>query len=205
MTNLFTDDTSIKTHNATVTNSNGTVTVTSTYSSAWSAGSILLNTSLKPNTKYLVMWDNLEYTQTSTGYLNEIIGVYITGNTKISYINNDLLCPTKRSLIFDTKSYQLDGICLRIHATLLNTETGTTTVTGLRVFEYDDYLRSIDLHSIGWFSGTKNVAVEPVETCSKNLYPYGDVNFTSAGSNWYDAKGNINKYGDIASKSKRRF
>ena len=34
------------------------------------------------------MWDNLEYTQTSTGYLNEIIGVYITnGNTKISYIN----------------------------------------------------------------------------------------------------------------------
>lgn len=206
LTNLFTNDTSINTHNATVTNSNGTVTVTSTYSSAWSAGSILLNTSLKPNTKYLVMWDNLEYTQTSTVYLNEIIGVYITnGNTKISYINNDLLCPTKRSLIFDTKSYQLDRICLRIHATLSNTETGTTTVKGLRVFEYDDYLRSVDLQSIGWFSGTKNVAVEPIKTCSKNLYPYGDVSFTPTSAGWFDAKGNGNMYGDIAQKSKSRF
>ena len=197
LTNLFTDDLTMYAHNTTVTNSGGTVTVTSTAISQWA--SVIYYLDLKPNTKYVIMWDGLTFTQTSGG-IDYIISV-CENDTIFSHMGNKFT--TLRSIIFDTGDKS--AINIRIHATLSNTETGTTTVTGLRVFEYDDYLRSVDLQSIGWFSGTKNVAVEPVKTCSKNLYPYGDVSFTSSGSNWYDAKGNNNMYGDIASKSKSRF
>ena len=147
---------------------------------------------LKNNTKYLVMWDSLNATQTSTSNTEQLIGIYYvdTSSQNIGTSNNNTLCATKRSLIFDTKNFDVTKVWLKIHATLNNTETGTTTVTGLRVFEYDDYLRSVDLQSIGWFSGTKNVAVEPIKTCSKNLYPYGDINFTPVnGQVWHDGKG----------------
>ena len=209
LTNLFRDDLGVKVNNTTVTNSGGTVTVTSSSSSAWSAVNYYLNTSLKPNTKYLVMWDSVTKTHTSTANPEALISVYNSSdNTRLGYINNDTLCPTQRSLIFDTGNINPSNIVIRIHATMSNTETGTTTVKGLRVLEWDDTTsRALDLQGIGYFSGTKNVSIPNFKTNSKNLYPYGDINFTSEfADSWCDAKGNAHiAGGDIAGKSKARF
>ena len=201
LTNLFTDSLVTTQNSSTYTNNGGTVTVTSTSSTVWCATSFCFD--FKPNTKYVLMWDSLSYTQSSTTYNNSVIS--ICRGTHIVYNMESSQFTTKRSILFATADEDTTKTVVRIHATTSNTETGTTTVTGLRVFEYDDYLRSIDLQSIGWFSGTKNVAVEPIKTCSKNLYPYGDVSFTPTSTGWFDAKGNGNMYGDIAQKSKCRF
>ena len=200
LTNLFTDTTPSIIGGVTVTNSNGTVVATSVAIDRYR--SVQYKPEFKANTDYVVIWDTLTYTHT------------VTSDDTVCICKNDTVIanPVSSSFIFKNRSIKFNTgskpstITLRIHVTLGNTETATTTVTGLRVFEYDDYLRSIDLQSIGWFSGTKNVAVEPIKTCSKNLYPYGDINFTSASANmWCDAKGNQYMYTDIASKSKARF
>lgn len=208
LTNLFTDDMFSYEAGATATNSGGNVVVTSKSSATWTAISFKMSM-LKNNTKYLVMWDSLTATQTSTSNTEQLLAVYyVEANVQaIGTINNNSLCPTKRSLIFDTKDYDVNKIWLKIHATLTNTETGTTTVKGLRVFEWDDTTsRALDLQGIGYFSGTKNVSIPNFKTNSKNLYPYGDINFTSEfASMWCDAKGNAYMTGDIASKSKSRF
>ena len=205
LTNLFTDDLrwgnqgTIK-----YTNSGGNVTVTSNSIASWSGITFYLGT-LKQNTKYLVMWDSLTQTQTSTSSLS-IIAVYdVSSNTNIGTANSKTECPTLRSIVFDTTGRNYTNIGLRVHATLSNSETGTTTVTGLRVFEWDDSLRTLDLQTIGYFSGTKYVSVRALETEGKNLYPYGDINFTPTSTGWFDAKGTNNMYGDIAQKSKCRF
>ena len=198
LTNLFANDTPTAHSFTNVTNNNGQVTATSQSSATWTYA--CFNITFKSNTSYIVMWDSLSYTQ--TGNANQTIAICY-GNDIIANIDNNFT--NKRSIIFNTGDKNPSDINLRIHATLNNTETGTTTVKGLRVFEYDDYLRSIDLQSIGWFSGTKNVAVEPIKTCGKNLYPYGDINFTPTSTGWFDAKGTNNMYGDIAQKSKCRF
>lgn len=200
LTNLFTDTTPSILGGVTVTNSNGTVVATSVAIDRYR--SVQYKPEFKANTDYVVIWDTLTYTHTATSDDT----VCICKNDTV--ITNPVITPftfKNRSIKFNTGS-EPSAITLRIHATLNNTETGATTVTGLRVFEYDDYLRSVDLQSIGWFSGTKNVAVEPIKTCSKNLYPYGDVSFTSEfADSWCDAKGNRDMYEDIAQKSKSRF
>ena len=207
LTNLFTNDLQYYSSQTTATNSNGNVTVTSTASSSWTMSQYYLS-SLKPNTKYLVMWDSLTTTQTSTGQQEILVCVVdITNNVKLGGINEDSKCPTKRSIIFDTGSRDLSQIVFRVHATMSNTETGTTTVKGLRVFEWDDTTsRALDLQGIGYFSGTKNVSIPNFKTNSKNLYPYGDVNFTPVNASiWHDGKGKAGMTGDIASKSQTRF
>ena len=144
LTNLFTNDLQYYSSQTTATNSNGNVTVTSTASSSWTMSQYYLS-SLKPNTKYLVMWDSLTTTQTSTTQQEILICVVdITNNVKLGGINEDSKCPTKRSIIFDTGSRDLSQIVFRVHATMSNTETGTTTVKGLRVFEWDDTKNEID-------------------------------------------------------------
>lgn len=206
LTNLFSNDLEHYDANVTSTNSNGTVTVTASSNNSWANVHYNL-ANLKANTNYLVMWDSVATNQTSTTSTDILICVaQASNNSNLGRMENNDLNPTKRCIMFNTANIPLTDIVLRVHATLGNTETGKTTVTGLRVFEYDDYLRSVDLQSIGWFSGTKNVAVEPIKTCSKNLYPYGDINFTPASANmWCDAKGNQYMYTDIASKSKARL
>lgn len=208
LTNLFTDDTSMSAlYTGTGTNSGGTVTATSNNIQSWS-GVAFTFTTLKPKTKYLVMWDSLTATQTSSSNTEVLIGVYYhdgTTTTRLGVINNNVSCPTSRSIVFDTGNYNVTQISIRVHATLTNSETGTTTVKGLRVFEWDDSLRTLDLQTIGYFSGTKYVSVRALETEGKNLYPYGDINFTPTQVQWHDAKGTNNMYGDIAQKSKCRF
>lgn len=207
LTNLFTDDIYSFEAGATATGNSGNFVVTSKSSATWTAISFKMSM-LKNNTKYLVMWDSLTATQTSTLNTEELLAVYyVDANVKaIGTINNNSLCPTKRSLIFDTKNYNMNQVWLKIHATLTNTETGTTTVKGLRIFEWDDATsRALDLQGIGYFSGTKNVSIPNFKTNSKNLYPYGDVNFTASYVGWCDAKGNAYMYGDIAQKSQSRF
>ena len=208
LTNLFTDD--LKWGNQgtiTYTNSSGNVTVTSEAIQTWAGITFYLGT-LKQNTKYLVMWDSLTQTQTSTSSLS-IIAVYdVSSNTNIGTANSKTECPTLRSIVFNTTGRDYTNIGLRVHATLTNSETGTTTVKGLRVFEWDDSLRTLDLQTIGYFSGTKYVSVRALETEGKNLYPYGDVSFTGTNTNvdsWYDHKGTGFMHGDIALKSKSRF
>lgn len=201
LTNLFDNNTPTNHSWTGVTNVDGTVTATSQTSGTWTYARF--NITFKPNTSYVVMWDSLTYTQ--TGNANQTIAICY-GDDIIANIDNNFT--NKRSIIFNTGDRNPSDINLRIHATTKNTETGTTTVTGLRVFEYDDYLRSIDLQSIGYFSGTKNVAVEPVKTCSKNLYPCGDISYTSHLTNvdvWFDAKGTSHMHGDVAQKSRARF
>ena len=206
LTNLFTDDLQVYAANTTFTNANGNITVTSTGIASWAALEIYFKNLLKPHTKYLVMWDSITTTQTSTSNQEILVcAVSVQGNVRLGGINEDEKCPTLRSIIFDTRDKDLSQIALRIHATLSNSETGTTTVTGLRVFEWDDSLRTLDLQTIGYFSGTKYVSVRALETEGKNLYPYGDVNFTNDYVGWCDAKGKTNMYGDIAQKSSARF
>ena len=205
LTNLFTD--SLKWGNqgtVAYTNSGGSVTVTSNSVQSWAGITFYLGT-LKQNTKYLVMWDSLTQTQTSTSS-SSIIAVYdVSSNVNIGTANSKTECPTLRSIVFDTTGRDYINIGLRVHATLSNSETGTTTVTGLRVFEWDDSLRTLDLQTIGYFSGTKYVSVRALETEGKNLYPYGDINFTNNYVGWCDAKGKTGMYGDIAQKSSTRF
>ena len=60
------------------------------------------------------------------------------------------------------------------------------------------------------FDETKNLELVSVKrpslkTIKKNLYHFGDVNFTSTKTSWHDAKGTANMYGNIGSKSKCRF
>ena len=214
LTNLFTDD--LRTESllgGTATNSGGTVVATAESIGTWKGMAYFLDNKLKPNTKYLVMWDSLTQTQTSTTNTDVIIGAYhydnVTTTTRLGVINDSPLCPVIRSIVFDTGNYDVTQISIRVHATTSNSETGVTTVTGLRVFEWDDSLRTLDLQTIGYFSGTKYVSAPRVlETEGKNLYPYGDVNFTGTNTNvdsWYDHKGTGYMHGDIASKSKSRF
>ena len=190
--------------------SNGNVTVTANAIGTWQSANFHFTNGdkLKPNTKYIVMWDSLTQTQTSTSS-GSIIAVYDTksgdGNINIGTANSKSECPVLRSIVFDTTGRDASGIVLRIHATLSNSETGTTTVKGLRVFEWDDSLRTLDLQTIGYFSGTKYVSARALETEGKNLYPYGDINFTSVNTSWFDSKGTELMYGDIALKSKARF
>ena len=197
LTNLFTDDLVPETMGSTVTNSGGTVTVTSTTITQWASARYYLD--LKPNTKYVIMWDSLTFTQTASG-TDYIISV-CENDTIFSHMGNKFT--TLRSIIFNTGNKS--AISIRIHATTSNSETGTTTVKGLRVFEWDDSLRTLDLQSIGYFSGTKNVCQHVFKTESKNLYPYRDVKFTNDYVGWCDAKGATGMYGDIGQKSKVRF
>ena len=197
LTNLFTDDLVPETMGSTVTNSGGTVTVTSTTITQWASARYYLD--LKPNTKYVIMWDSLTFTQTASG-TDYIISV-CENDTIFSHMGNKFT--TLRSIIFNTGNKS--AISIRIHATTSNSETGTTTVKGLRVFEWDDSLRTLDLQSIGYFSGTKNVCQHVFKTESKNLYPYRDVKFTNDYVGWCDAKGTTGMYGDIGQKSKVRF
>ena len=200
LTNLFTDDLVPEVMGVTVTNSGGTVTVTSTTTSQWASARYYLD--LKPNTKYVIMWDGLTFTQTAGG-IDYIISV-CENDTIFTHMGNKFT--TLRSIVFDTGDK--NAISIRIHATTSNSETGTTTVKGLRVFEWDDSLRSVDLQSLGYFSGTKYVSARALETEGKNLYPHGDINFTPTDDkvdNWYDAKGTMYMYGDVAQKSKSRF
>ena len=198
LTNLFTDDLVPETMGATVTNSGGTVTVTSTTVTQWASARYYLD--LKPNTKYVIMWDSLTFTQTAGG-IDYIISV-CENDTIFSHMGNKFT--TLRSIIFNTGNKS--AISIRIHATTSNSETGTTTVKGLRVFEWDDSLRTLDLQTIGYFSGTKNVCQHVFKTESKNLYPYGDVKFTATSAEmWCDAKGTQYMYTDVAKKSKARF
>ena len=146
------------------------------------------------------MWDSRTYTSTSS-YMEQQ-GMLAFDNNKHqslgnSYPNENPLCPTLRSLMFNTGDTPLDKISMK-SCNYTNSETGTTTVKGLRVFEWDDSLRTLDLQTIGYFSGTKYVSA--LETEGKNLYPYGDINFTNDYVNWCDAKGKTNMYGDIAQK-----
>ena len=209
LTNLFTDD--LRTESllgGTATNSGGTVVATAESIGTWKGMSFFLDNKLKPNTKYLIMWDSLTQTQTSTTNTDVIIGAYHHDGdttTRLGKINDSPLCPVMRSIVFDTGNYDVTQISIRVHATLSNSETGITTVTGLRVFEWDDSLRTLDLQTIGYFSGTKYVSVRTLETEGKNLYPYGDINFTNDYVGWCDAKGKTGMYGDIAQKSSTRF
>ena len=197
LTNLFTDD--LRTESlwgGTATNSNGMVVATAESIGTWKGMAYFLDNKLKPNTKYLIMWDSLIQTQTSTTSTNVIIGADHhdgdTTTTLLGKISDSPLCPVARSIVFDTGNYDVTQISIRVHATLTNSETGTTTVTGLRVFEWDDSLRTLDLQTIGYFSGTKYVSARTLETEGKNLYPYGDVNFTNDYVGWCDAKGKTN-------------
>ena len=214
LTNLFTDD--LRTESllgGTATNSGGTVVATAESIGTWKGMAYFLDNKLKPNTKYLIMWDSLTQTQTSTTNADVIIGAYHhdggTVTTRLGKINDNSLCPVMRSIVFDTGNYDVTQISIRVHATLSNSETGTTTVKGLRVFEWDDSLRTLDLQTIGYFSGTKYVsAPRTLETEGKNLYSYGDASFTATNTNvdsWYDHKGTAYMHGDIALKSKSRF
>ena len=205
LTNLFTDDLVHYNANTSSTNINGNITVTSTSVSSWNGTDYYLK-NLKPHTKYIVMWDSLTTTQTSTTQQDILIcAVCIVGNSRLGGINEDAKCPTLRSIIFDTRDKPLNEIAIRIHASMSNSEATSTTVKGLRVFEWDDSLRTLDLQTIGYFSGTKYVSARALETEGKNLYPYGDVNFTNDYVGWCDAKGNSYMYIDIAQKSKTRF
>ena len=206
LTNLFTDDLVHYNQNTSSTNTNGNITVTSTSVSSWNDTDYYLK-NLKPHTKYIAMWDSLTTTQTATTQQEILIcAVCVVGNIKLGGINENEKCPTLRSIIFDTGDKDLNEIIIRVHASMSNSEATSTTVKGLRVFEWDDSLRTLDLQAIGYFSGTKYVSVRALETEGKNLYPYGDVNFTSTFENgWHDAKGNAYMTGDIASKSQTRF
>ena len=212
LTNLLDENTRYTLANAskaTYTYDNGTATITATALGMYTAVKLFLDEKLKSNTTYLVMWDSRTYTSTSS-YMEQQ-GMLAFDNNKHqslgnSYPNENPLCPTLRSLMFNTGDTPLDKISIEIRATLGNSETGTTTVKGLRVFEWDDSLRTLDLQTIGYFSGTKYVSVRALETEGKNLYPYGDVKFTSEfASSWCDSKGNAYMAGDIASKSQARF
>ena len=206
LTNLFTDDLVHYNQKTSSTNTDGNITVTSTSVSSWNNTDYYLK-NLKPHTKYIAMWDSLTTTQTATTQQEILVcAVSVQYNVKLGGINEDVKCPTLRSMIFDTGDKDLSQIVFRIHATMSNSETGTTTIKGLRIFEWDDSLRTLDLQGIGYFSGTKNVCQHVFKTESKNLYPYGNIKFTSEFVNsWCDAKGNAYMAGDIASKSQARF
>lgn len=198
LTNIFTNDLTFGANASTVTNNDGTVVVTATSSGIWRSGTFSLP--LKQNTSYVVMWDSITATHTALSHDNDICFCNEDNIVVANSVTNPFT--NKRSILYNTGESSLR---IRIHATTKNSESGTTTVKGLRVFEFDESLYRLDLQTIGYFSGTKYVGIPTFRTRTKNLYPYGDINFTPTQVQWHDAKGANNMYEDVAKKSTCRF
>ena len=157
-------------NNYTVIKNNDVITITSQTSKPWLRAYYNLN--ITHDKKYIVMWDSLEYTQTSSNGITNLIGIWghsdDGGQYEVKAIKQG---QTNNYLIFsipNTSPINLSKVTVRLHATTDVAETGaTTTIKGLKIMEYQEGMENWD---IPYFEGMKSVQMPVLKTIGKNLY-----------------------------------
>lgn len=139
---------------------------------AWTGGRVYFAGVIERNKKYIVMWDDLEYTHTSENRRKavlQVMSINISTNRDLKLEQSDNT--TNNYMIFTCTDANADltKVGIQINATTWATgETGnTTTVTGLKVFEYQDGMENWD---IPYIEGMANVKAPTVKTVGKNLF-----------------------------------
>ena len=119
-------------------------------------------TQVKENTKYIIMWDSITFSNENFSPSASLIGIRtLSNNTQIS------------SNWVKDKNYAIatvtndTNIILRIHATQGVAISNTTTIKGLKVFEYQQGMENWD---IPYFEGMQSVKMPVLTTTGKNLF-----------------------------------
>ena len=183
-------------NSCTIIKNNDVITVESQISKSWLRASYNLN--ITHDKKYIVMWDSLEYTQTSSNGITNLIGIWghsdDGGQYEVKAIKQG---QTNNYLIFsipNTSPINLSKTTVRIHATTDVAENGaTTTVKGLKVIEYQEGMENWD---IPYFEGMQSVKAPVLKTTGKNLCPDGELTINNPKTSvWYYTNGVGSKFG----------
>ena len=121
------------------------------------------NPLIKPNTKYIIMYDSIVGELLSTNSIRVFSFKDGVTNTLSEGYN-----PNKKYQIFTTPDYIINlEISLRIHATLDDAMVNTIIIKGLKVLEYQDGMENWD---IPYFEGIQSVKMPVLMTTGKNLF-----------------------------------
>ena len=151
-------------------------------------------TQVKENTKYIIMWDSITFSNENFSPSASLIGIRtLSNNTQIS------------SNWVKDKNYAIatvtndTNIILRIHATQGVAISNTTTIKGLKVFEYQQGMENWD---IPYFEGIQSVKMPVLSTTGKNLYSYGDLTISNPLTNrWYYTNGTTSSFGSSCKRT----
>lgn len=199
LVNLINYSTVSNSNGCTIIKNNDVITVTSQISKSWLR--VYYNLNITHDKKYIVMWDSLEYTQTSSNGITNLIGIWghsdDGGQYEVKAIKQG---QTNNYLIFsipNTSPINLSKVTVRIHATTDVAETGaTTTIKGLKIMEYQEGMENWD---IPYFEGMQSVKMPVLNTIGKNLIDFNKVEFEIG----YIASGgdNISSSSDVRTKT----
>lgn len=172
LVNLIDYGTVNNSNNYTIIKNNDVITVESQVSKPWLRAYYNLN--ITYDKKYIMMWDSLEYTQTSSNGINDLIGIWGHGDDGRQYdVKAIKQGQANNYLIFsipNTSPINLSKTTVRIHATTDVAEKGAiTTIKGLKVIEYQEGMENWD---IPYFEGMQSVKMPVLTTIGKNLFDF---------------------------------
>lgn len=114
---------------------------------------------LKPNTKYIITWDDISFSNTNFVPTDSLISVRLkTDNTQIAGWDSS------RNYIITTVPSNTNDVCLRVHASQGTAIINKTTVKGLKVLEY---IEGMENWGIPYFEGicdVKSPVIHNVDT-----------------------------------------
>ena len=114
---------------------------------------------LKPNTKYIITWDDISFSNTNFVPTGSLISVRLkTDNTQIAGWDSS------RNYIITTVPSNTNDVCLRVHASQGTAIINKTTVKGLKVLEY---IEGMENWGIPYFEGicdVKSPVIHNVDT-----------------------------------------
>lgn len=114
---------------------------------------------LKPNTKYIIIWDDISFSNTNFVPTGSLISVRLkTDNTQIAGWDSS------RNYIITTVPSNTNDVCLRVHASQGTAIINKTTVKGLKVLEY---IEGMENWGIPYFEGicdVKSPVIHNVDT-----------------------------------------
>ena len=119
-------------------------------------------TYLKPNTKYIVTWDSIAFSNTNFTPSSSLISMRLkSGNTQIAGWNSS------QNYIIATTPSDASDVILRVHATQGTAMINKTTIKGLKVLEYVGGMENMD---IPYFEGMQSVKRSTSNPVGKNLF-----------------------------------
>lgn len=117
---------------------------------------------IKPNTKYIITWDDISFSNTNFVPTSSLISVRLkTDNTQIAGWDSS------RNYIIATVPSNTNDVCLRVHASQGTAIINKTTVKGLKVLEY---IEGMENWGIPYFEGICDVKSPIVKNVGKNLF-----------------------------------
>lgn len=140
--------------------------------SAWNGGCVYFAGAIERDKKYIVMWEKLEYTHTNTNRRKGVLQVMsknISTNRDLKIEQSDNTDNNYMIFTCTDVNTDLTKVGIQINATTWATgETGnTTTVTGLKVFEYQEGMENWD---IPYIEGMQVVRSPGTWVTSRNLF-----------------------------------